>query len=491
MKLEKTDTVIIGSGMSGLMCAIELAKGKNVIIVTKGNLLDGASSLAQGGVAAVQQTKNDTVQLHAHDTMMAGEFHNNEKVVKKMIRQAPKLIRTLQCLGVAFDTTLNLEGGHSKARITHYKDTTGRAIMQVLVALIQKQKNIKVIENALAVDLVMHRGKCEGVYMMHNGKIAAIQAKHTILATGGVGQLYTHTTNPNTATGDGIAMALRGGARLKDMEFVQFHPTALDTKKTPHFLLSEALRGAGARLINGNGGKFMEKYDTRGDLASRDVVAKAMVIERKKGQLYLQFPHDSEKYSGKAIRRAFPNIAKTIKKELGMDIGKDAIPVTPAAHYLCGGIEVDTFGRTTIPHLYSIGECSATGLHGANRLASNSLMEAGVSAGEAAKHIRRQKRNTEKIELGEKYVTTSKGRDPKSSRKKIQEIMWTYVGIKRSKNGLQKALHELKRLKRDLPPKHTVSKKTIELRNMADVAIAITQAALKRKKSLGCHWRED
>jgi L-aspartate oxidase len=483
------DTIIIGSGMSGLIASLMLTPKQKILIVTKRSIGTSSTNLAQGGIAAVQSEKDD-FHKHAKDTLIAGRFHNKTKTVEEMIHLAPSIIKLMARLGVPFDTSLHLEAGHSMPRIAHVKDATGRYIEKTLRAEVLRQKNITIWENSMALNLITKNGTCRGVMVIKNRRIKNVFTGNVILATGGIGQIYKYTTNPEVATGDGIAMALRSGAKLKDMEFVQFHPTALLSGDEPKFLLSEALRGAGAKLVNVKKQSIMPKYDSRAELAPRDVVARAVFQEQKRGNVYL--------YIGKKdMAKNFPTISRTIKKQLKKNLEKNLIPITPAAHYLCGGVAVNRHGKTSIKNLYAIGECAYTGLHGANRLASNSLMEAGIMGILSAKHILKKQRRDEKIMVPvpvlaweKKFPSTKKKIKLSYVREKIREIMWKHVGIERSKNGLRKAILELRALQEKLP-EVPLNADTAEIRNMLDVSLCITKAALKRKKSLGCHFRRD
>jgi len=488
------DAIIIGSGISGLMTALTLSEKKKILLLTKKKLVESATKLAQGGMAAVNEKTGDLFKEHEEDTMIAGAHHNKKATVKEVIISAPEIIRLLESYGMEFEEELTLEGGHSRNRIHHTKDTTGKTIEDALVRAIKKQKNISIVENALAIDLIMAGVSCHGCWYMQNDTIKTAYAKDIVLATGGAGQAYLHTTNPLVSTGDGIAMAHRIGAKIQDMEFIQFHPTALLDSSNPHFLLSESLRGEGAILRNSKKVQFMKNYDDRGELAPRDKVSQAIFQEQKNGKVYLDIRHKKAKW----IHERFPTIYGAIHKKLKKDLAQDLIPVTPAAHYICGGVSVNSYGETTIPHLYAVGETAYTGLHGANRLASNSLLEAAVYGQKVGRTILKKQVLKEKEKLGSKEKTTHpvytiahQTFRLANMRKKIKEIMWNFVGIYRTKNGLDKAIFELERIQSILPPRHLINKDLIETRNLLEVGLLITQAAKARKKSLGCHWIEE
>ncbi len=487
------DAIIIGSGISGLMTALTLSEKKKILLLTKKKLAESATKLAQGGMAAVDEKTGDMFKKHEEDTMIAGAHHNKKTTVKEVIVSAPQMIKLLESYGMEFEEELTLEGGHGHNRIHHTKDTTGKTIEDTLLKAIKKQKNITIIENTLAIDLIMTGGSCHGCWYAQNDIIKTAYAKDTVLATGGVGQVYLHTTNPLISTGDGIAMAHRVGAKIQDMEFVQFHPTALLDGSNPHFLLSESLRGEGAILRNNKKMRFMKNYDERGELAPRDKVSQAIIQEQKNGKVYLDIRHKKATW----IHERFPTIHKAIRKKLKKDLAKDLIPITPAAHYMCGGIWVNSHGETSIPHLYAVGETSYTGLHGANRLASNSLLEAAVYGKKVGQTIlkkqavkKKSSSESQKRKTHSPYTIAHQTFRLANMRRKIKEIMWNFAGIYRTINGLEKAIFELKRIQKILPPRHLINKELVETRNLLEVGLLIVQAAKARKKSLGCHWIE-
>lgn len=481
------DFIVIGSGISGLNFALNASQKGKVLIITKKHILESNTNYAQGGIAAVLD-KLDNFEKHINDTLEAGAYHNNKQAVKYMVQHGPKLIYKLAQLGVPFaekdqKLILTKEGGHSANRIAFVGDRTGNAIEKTLVKAVHTHPEITIWENSFAADLLVKNQKCYGVYVLKGNKIEQIFSSAVILATGGVGQVYKNTTNPNISTGDGLAMAARAGCTVKDVEFVQFHPTALDLPRRKSFLISEALRGEGALLKNSHGEQFMSGYDKRKELAPRDIVARAIFQESKKGKVYLDITHENSK----VIKERFPTIYKKLKG-MGMDITKMQIPVSPAAHYACGGIQVNLKGETSIKNLYAFGEVACTGVHGANRLGSNSLLEAVVFSDQIIEGLKISK--SKQFPEFPSYSTNKKSNlDASYVRQKIKKIMWNYVGIVRTEKGLDKALKKLMELKENF---HPVSNKIkeFETQNLLEVAILITKAAIKRKKSLGCHFIE-
>lgn len=470
------------------MTALLIDKDIRVTVATKSTLSKTATELAQGGIAAVSDFKKDSFVQHQRDTLQTGHGLNKRVVVKEVTEKGPEIISLLSKLGVHFEKTLHLEGGHSYPRVNHVKDMTGKKIEEVLIHEAKKRKNITICEHMLAIDLIHKNDTCQGAIFFSKNNVISIEAEAVILATGGIGQVYRHTTNPVISTGDGIAMANRAGAKIKNMEFIQFHPTALKEDKSPQLLLSEALRGAGAHIVNELGERFMQKYP-QSELSPRDTMTKAIFEEGRKGQVYLKFE------GKKNIQSDFPMLWAAVQRKKGLDLGKDRIPITPVAHYLCGGIQVDGFGRTSMKNLYAVGECASTGLHGANRLASNSLLEAAVFAMKVAKNVQKnytknKAKKRQKIAIP-RLTPAPQTFNLKSLRKKIQEIMWNHVGILRTKDGLKQAKEGLMRIYPLLPPSHLVNKEIIETGNLLNVGLLITKAALARKKSIGCHWRQD
>lgn len=514
---KRTDFLVIGSGLAGLMFALKASEYGRVTIITKTAAEESNTKYAQGGVAAVLG-ETDDFEKHVHDTLIAGDGYCNEEVVRMVVLEAPERIKDMIEMGVEFDRnedgSFNLarEGGHSEHRIFHHKDNTGEAIQQVLLTRVKANPNIEICENHFAIEIITqhHLGEivtrerndieCYGAYVadLINPKVITYLSKVTVLATGGLGNVYLTTTNPEIATGDGIAMAYRAKATVENMEFIQFHPTSLfDPGKRPSFLITEALRGYGAVLKNMAGEKFMNRYDNRGSLAPRDIVARAIDNEMKiwgDDHVWLDCTH----LDPAGLKKNFPNIYMHCLQR-GIDITKDMIPVVPAAHYCCGGIKVDTQGRSTIKRLYAIGECSSTGLHGANRLASNSLIEAAVYAHRAAKHAgetAHQYSYEEKIPAWDYKGTTHLEEMVliTQSTKELQMIMSNYVGIVRSDLRLERALKRLEILYQEtesLYKKSLIAQKICELRNLINVGYLIIKMASNRHESIGLHYSID
>lgn len=508
----KTDLLILGSGIAGLTLALKAADFCNVLLVTKNKAVESNTVYAQGGIASVM-SKSDHFESHIHDTFEAGAQLGDLKIIEDVICAGPRLIAELLSIGVKFDKTqkkfdLAREGGHSYRRILHSHDMTGFEIQKKLLAKVQKHPRIEILEHHIAIDLIVDRHLqkkpgdpvCYGAYVLNkaNQKILTLTAKATVLATGGAGKVYLYTSNPDIATGDGIAMGYRAGCEVANLEFVQFHPTCLYHPKAKSFLISEALRGEGGKLRKQNGKPFMNNYHTMKELAPRDVVAQAIDYELKKsGDDYvtLDMTHKPRDY----LKNRFPNIYKTCKK-YGYDMAKDVLPVVPAAHYFCGGIKVNRQGRTSLENLYAIGEVSCTGLHGANRLASNSLLEGLAFADKVASDL--QKRNdldnlsyqwvrewnTFKATDSDEVVVITQNWD------EIRRFMWNYVGIVRSQKRLQRALTRTYLLReeiRDYYWNFKLSPDLIELRNIALVADLTIQCAMQRKESIGLHSNLD
>lgn len=514
---KKVDFLVIGTGLAGLSFALKVADHGSVCIVTKSKIQETNTRYAQGGIAAVTY-EPDSYNKHIEDTLIAGDGLCNQLVVKMVVEEAPAQIDELINWGAQFDKMesgefdLAREGGHSEKRILHHKDNTGEEIQRALSERVRTHKNIDLLEDHFAVDLITqhHLGKmvkrhhsdieCYGAYILNlnNNEIIKVLSRITMVATGGAGNLYHTTTNPPIATGDGIAMVYRAKGIIENMEFVQFHPTSLfNPGERPSFLITEAMRGFGGILKTQDGNPFMEKYDERGSLAPRDIVARAIDNELKvRGHdfVYLDISH---KEPG-SIKEHFPNIYEKCKG-LGIDITKDMIPVVPAAHYLCGGIKVDMNGKSWIRRLYAGGETSSTGLHGANRLASNSLLEAVVYANRAA---------NEAVSIYKKYdfqqgvpVWNDEGTTfPEEmvlivqNMREVQQIMSNYVGIVRSELRLQRALDRLEIIYKeteDLYKKSKLSKELCELRNLINVGYLVIKMAQARKESKGLHYMLD
>ena len=512
------DYLVIGSGIAGMSFALKVADKGRVALVCKSTLDEANTALAQGGVASVTNLEVDDFDKHIEDTMIAGDFLSDPEAVRKVVTNAPAQILELVGWGVGFDKKddgtydLHREGGHSEFRILHHADNTGFEIQERLIEQVRSHPNIDIFENHFAIEIITqhHLGKivtrrtpditCYGAYVLDEatGKVDTFLARVTLMATGGVGAVYQNTTNPLIATGDGIAMVYRAKGTVQDMEFIQFHPTALyHPGDRPCFLITEAMRGYGAVLRNGNGEEFMHKYDPRLSLAPRDIVARAIDSEMKllgHDHVYLDVTHKDPEET----QRHFPNIYKHCL-ELGIDITKDYIPVAPAAHYLCGGIKVDGNGESSIKRLYAVGECSCTGLHGGNRLASNSLIEAVVYADAAAKHaasvigsydFRRDvpEWNDDDTRHPEEMVLITQ------SIKEVNQIMGAYVGIVRSNLRLDRAWNRLDILYEEtekLFKSSHASRAICELRNIINVGYLIMRQAKERKESRGLHYTLD
>lgn len=513
----KFDFLVIGSGIAGISFALKAAKYGKVAILCKTTMDESNTSFAQGGIASVTYSP-DSFEKHIEDTLIAGDGHCNLDAVEKVVREAPAQIEELVNWGVDFDKNekglfdLHREGGHQEHRILHNKDNTGYQIQQSLIRSVKSHPEIEIFEHFFAIEILTqhHTGKivthhtpgieCYGAYVLNqqSNNIHTFLSKVTILATGGIGSVYSTTTNPEIATGDGIAMVHRARGVIKDMEFVQFHPTALfHPGERPTFLITEAIRGYGAVLRSQSGKEFMHKYDVRGSLAPRDIVARAIDNEMKTlGHDYVYL--DVTQKDPAETRKHFPNIYKKCL-ELGIDITKEYIPVSPTQHYLCGGIQVDTNSRSSINRLYAAGECSCTGLHGANRLASNSLIEAIVYADAAVKDAVKNLHkytfneqvpcwNDEGTSLPEEMVLITQ------SFREVEQIMSTYVGIVRSNLRLNRAIKRLEILYREtenLFEKSVVSREICELRNVISIAYLIIKQAIARKESRGLHYTVD
>lgn len=516
--VRKYDYLVIGSGIAGMSFALKVAETGRVALICKSDIEEANTFYAQGGVASVTNLKVDNFDKHIEDTMIAGDWLSDRAAVEKVVKGAPEQINQLLKWGVDFDRKedgefdLHREGGHSEFRILHHADNTGAEIQQSLVRALKSHPNIDVFENFFAVEIITqhHLGKivtrrtpditCYGAYILNpeTGKVETFLSKVTVMATGGIGQVYTTTTNPMVATGDGIAMVYRAKGTVKDMEFIQFHPTALyHPGDRPSFLITEAMRGYGAVLRTMDGKEFMQKYDQRLSLAPRDIVARAIDNEMKMrgdDHVWLDVTHKDPEET----KHHFPNIyAKCLS--LGIDITKDYIPVAPAAHYLCGGIKVDLNGCSSIQRLYAVGECSCTGLHGGNRLASNSLIEAVVYADAAAKHsmaniahysLREDvpEWNDEGTQHNEEMVLITQ------SLKEVNQIMSTYVGIVRSNLRLDRAWNRLDILYEEterLFKQSKASREICELRNLINVGYLIMRQAKERHESRGLHYSID
>lgn len=511
----RSDFLVIGSGIAGLSFALKAANSGTVTVVTKRSINESATFYAQGGIASVS-SKEDTFDAHIRDTLNAGAGLCDREVVEAVVKDGPARINELIQLGVKFsnrgngtETELDLgkEGGHSKRRIVHAGDLTGKAVEEALVNAAKSNPNIQVFENHVAVDLINHSKFVSdtqdetvwGVYALDrsNNAVHTFLAKATVLATGGAGKVYLYTSNPDIATGDGIAMAYRAGAVIADMEFIQFHPTCLYHSKAKSFLISEALRGEGGILRLKGGMAFMGNYHQMADLAPRDIVARAIDFELKKSGdecVYLDMTHKP----GQFLKDRFPNIYQRCL-EFGIDLTKEPIPVVPAAHYTCGGVKTDLDGKTSVNRLYAIGEAASTGLHGANRLASNSLLESLVFAQRSSSHASTIIRNRAEIPPIPQWETRGAVRSDEAvvitqNWDEIRRFMWNYVGIVRSEKRLERAARRINLLKGEINQyywDYTMTGDLLDLRNIATVAELIIQSASMRKESRGLHYNID
>ena len=508
---QEFDVLIIGSGLAGLTMALQVADTKRVCIVSKREVSDSASSWAQGGIAAVLNNE-DSIEEHIQDTLIAGAGLCDTEITRLVATKARESIEWLIDQGVKFTREadnkalhLTREGGHSQRRIVHVADATGRAVQKTLAQKIREHTNITILENHIAVDLLTSKkvgantakNHCLGAYVLNNrtDKVITIAAQQTVLATGGAGKVYLYTTNPDVSTGDGIAMAWRAGCRVANMEFIQFHPTCLFHPHAKSFLISEAVRGEGGLLKLPDGTRFMPEHDAREELAPRDVVARAIDFEMKKRGLDCVYLDISDKPLV-FIKEHFPNIyARCL--ELGIDISKQPIPVVPAAHYTCGGVMVDEKGLTDINNLYAIGETACTGLHGANRLASNSLLECMVFGRAAAKDIlSAAKQNFETLPNWDESRVTDADEEVLITHTwdELRRFMWNYVGIVRTDKRLSRALHRIHMLRDEVQEFYSnfkISNDLIELRNLLQVAELIVESAISRKESRGLHYSKD
>lgn len=505
----KYDALIIGSGAAGLSMALHLATKAKVAVLSKRGLKSGSTWLAQGGIAAVLDTA-DTAQAHIEDTMTAGGQLCSRDAVEFTVTHGKESIDWLIQQGVTFtqesdEYHLTKEGGHSHRRIIHAADATGKAVQKALIAKAEACENIDLFENHIAIDLITRRklglahNRCVGAYILNEntGHVEVFQAPHVVLATGGASKAYLYTSNSDGATGDGIAMAWRAGCRVGNMEFNQFHPTCLYHPQAKSFLITEAVRGEGGRLILPNGKPFMHKFDQRGELAPRDIVARAIDHEMKRlgcDCLYLDISHKPDDF----ITTHFPTIYKRCLA-LGIDITKDPIPVVPASHYTCGGIVTNEKGQTDIPGLYAIGETSFTGLHGANRLASNSLLECLVYAKSASDEVSSsllEPLDESIIPCWDESQVTDSDEDVIISHNwdEIRRFMWDYVGIVRTTKRLQRAKHRIDMLQQEISEYYSnykISNDLLELRNLAVVADLIIRSAMLRQESRGLHYTLD
>ncbi len=504
------DAVVVGSGLAGLTVALHLADRMTVCIVTKGQLREGASDWAQGGIAAVL-AKEDSPEAHIQDTLTAGAGLCDEPVTRFVVEHSREAIQWLVDQGVPFtrdadsDSGFHLtrEGGHSYRRVIHAADATGAAVQTTLEGKVKAHSNVTLLEHHTAIDLVtssrigLNEPRCLGLYVLDRkaDHVVTIAARHTVLAAGGAGKVYLYTTNPDTASGDGVAMGWRAGCRIANMEFIQFHPTCLYHPHAKSFLISEAVRGEGGLLKLPDGTRFMPEHDPRAELAPRDIVARAIDFEMKKRGLdcvHLDISHKSADF----LKCHFPTIyARCL--ELGIDITREPIPVVPAAHYTCGGIVTDTHGRTDLSGLYAIGETACTGLHGANRLASNSLLECLVFGRATAEYVLTQGQpslhglpdwDESRVTDPDEEVVIAHNWD------ELRRFMWDYVGIVRTNKRLQRAQHRIHLLQEEIYEYYSnfrVSSDLLELRNLVQTAALIVRCALARRESRGLHYSLD
>ena len=514
--MKQFDYIVVGSGIAGLTFALKVARHGRVAIVTKKNLSEANTQYAQGGIAAVTKP-TDSIELHVADTLRAGAGLCREEVVQTVVEEGPDRVQELIDLGMDFTReetistdgerfySLGKEGGHSKRRVLHTKDATGREIMRALLAALERAPNVSVFEDHFAIDLITtaklgcgKENRCVGAYVLNRntGKVETFSAPHVVLATGGSGKVYLYTTNPDIATGDGVAMAYRAGVAIANMEFTQFHPTCLYHPQAKSYLVSEALRGEGAVLKDLTGNEFMAAAHPLADLAPRDIVARTIDSEMKRsgaGHMHLDITHKSAPF----IMDRFPNIYRKCL-EFGIDITKQAIPVVPAAHYQCGGVKTDVDGCTELPGLYAVGEVASTGLHGANRLASNSLLEGLVCAHRAAQCVINEPQPD--IEVSMPLWQSGQAEDPDElvvvshNWDEVRRCMWDYVSIVRTRKRLLRGQSRIENLREEIRQYYWDFKVTadlLELRNIAQVAEIIIACALQRPESRGLHYNLD
>jgi L-aspartate oxidase len=491
------DFLIIGSGIAGLRAAVSLAEAGEVIVLTKADPAESNTGYAQGGIAAAMGP-DDSPELHARDTLDAGDGLCDPDAVGVLVHDGPRYVRELLEWGAAFDRdaagrpALGREGAHSVRRVLHARDATGREISRVLWARVSGTSRIRVLDGTLGTDLIVQDGRCLGAAAVdQHGVRHVIHAEATLLATGGAGQVYRETTNPAIATGDGVAMAFTAGVRVVDLEFVQFHPTVMNVAGAPRFLLSEALRGEGARLVNEAGERFVQRYEPAGDLASRDLVSRAMVreAERTGAPIYLTMAHLDPAF----VRARFPTIAQACRN-VGLDLATDRIPVSPAAHYVMGGVETDLHGRTSLPGLFAAGEVACTGVHGANRLASNSLLEGLVFGARAADAMRQPPQPAVRRHEECVAVEPAGGDGVVPSAFDVRDLMWTHAGLLRSRASLESALARLAGWWGAVERRAPAFENDLEFRrvtSLVTVGFLIARAALRREESRGGHFRTD
>ena len=497
------DFLVIGSGIAGLRAALSLAEVGNVVVLTKADPGESNTGYAQGGIAAAMGP-DDSPELHARDTIAAGDGLCELDAVHLLVREGPRYVGELIDWGAAFDRApdgrpaLGREGAHSVRRVLHARDATGREIARLLWSRVSGNRRIRVVDDALATDLVVTGGHCVGAtFVTTSNTRGTASAGRTLLATGGAGQIFRETTNPAIATGDGIAMAARAGARVADLEFVQFHPTVLSVEGAPRFLLSEALRGEGARLINSAGEAFVQRYEAAGDLASRDLVSRAMVheTERTGSPVYLSLVHLDPVF----VKQRFPTIAQACA-QAGLDLARDPIPVSPAAHYMMGGVDTDLDGGTSLPGLFAAGEVACTGVHGANRLASNSLLEGLVFGARAAEAMQAASRpaplptSDAVVDAPIEDTVPDEGGSAIPSTDEVRDLMWRRVGVLRDRSSLERAVTQLQAWTGALAggrPSQGDQRELGRVRSILTVGLLIARAALRRTESRGAHFRTD
>jgi L-aspartate oxidase len=493
IKREYVDLVIVGTGIAGLSVALKVCGYLQTVLITKGKLGDSSTFSAQGGIAAALSPE-DSPELHLKDTLNAGNGLCDSRAVHILVAEGPRRVKELMQLGVKFDSEnekldFSREGGHSLSRIVHRGDATGKEIANVLMEKVKLCEGLEVKEFVMAVDILTEKGKCLGVLVLEEETLKAYLSPNVVLATGGAGSIYSATTNPLVATGDGMAMAYRAGAILSDLEFMQFHPTALHDEENPRFLITEALRGAGAYLRDGEGKRFMEGIHPLAELAPRYVVVREMVkvMNRERSDhIFLDARHIPKE----KLKKGFPQVYEHCLK-MGFDISKDLVPVSPAAHFYIGGVKTDYFGKTSVEGLYACGEVAATGVHGANRLASNSLLEGLVFAHRTAQDILKSSSKREKysksLSLSSSSSLNKKSEKNTLSRSELGELMMKKAGIIRNKEGLSEALSALEGSY--LPSE--LCREEIELSNMKILSYLLSYSALRREESRGVHIRED
>ena len=514
MKTRDTDFLIVGSGLAGLTAALRLSAHGQVLVASKRSVSECNTNYAQGGISCVV-AEEDSFENHVADTMQTGGGLGEEAAVRSIVEGGPAQIEALEALGVHFDTRagdtdeydLGQEGGHSHRRVLHAGDITGKALMDALIARAEADPNIQLAENWMAIDVVptgwiglSGESRCMGCYFLDQstGEIFAVRSPVTILATGGLGKAYLYTSNPDVATGDGVAMAWRAGVPVRDMELIQFHPTCLYHPKAKSFLISEAVRGEGAKLVDIRGHEFVYDFDKRGALAPRDITARAIdSVMKKHGDpyVYLDISHRDQEF----LEQRFPTLYHKCL-EYGIDMASGPVPVVPAAHYSCGGVVADVTGKTSMPGLYAIGEVASTGLHGANRLASNSLLEAAVCGARCATEVIAHGRENcvegidiPRWECGD-AVISDEAVVVEHDWNEVRSVMWDYVGIVRSDRRLARARRRIQTIRDEINhyyKEYLVTSDLIELRNLAAVADLIVRSAQQRKESRGLHFNQD